>query len=191
MNSPNLKSIKICTVHGNAAIETTHLVRNWIATSGEKSWKCFQKKDLFHRTALWPLHWKWDTRSRPTVVGIYGGYGCVQATHTRALKNVGFSPWLLKLLMVVPARKLQCWKSHSYLHWLHLFSDCHVEISPRCGLVIPAVGASDAQPLALLGLWLCAPLCSEKGSLWEGTSLPCYTSHPQADSRFPYIRMKD
>lgn len=102
MNSPNLKSIKICTVHENVAIETTRLVRNRMATWGQKSWKCLKKKDSFHRTALWPLHWKSDTLWCGFMVGMDGYLGA--GYPHQGITNVGFAPWLLKLLMVVPAR---------------------------------------------------------------------------------------
>lgn len=126
----------------------------------------------------------------PLCWGFMGG--CLGAGYPhQGMKNVGFAPWLLKRVMVVPARKTAVLEEPLIFPFNTPFCDCHVEITPRCCSVIPAVGASDAQPLAPLGLWLCAPLCSEKGSLWEQTFLPCRTSQPQADSRFPYSRMKD
>lgn len=100
---PNLKSIKICTVHENAAIESTRLVRNRIATWGQKSWKCLKKKDLFHRTALWLLHWKSGTLWCGFMVGTDGYLGA--GYPHQGITDVGFAPWLLKLRMVEPARK--------------------------------------------------------------------------------------
>lgn len=159
----------------------------------KKILECLKEKDLVRGIALWPFHWKSNTRSRPAVVWIHRGYGYLGASNPhQGITNVGFASWIFKRLMVVPARKTAVLEEPPIFSFdtSFLWLACRNYSAMLLGYAYSGGMGSMAQPVA--SAWPVA----RSPQLWEGLLLGRdLSSSPylpaRSCSRLPYIRMRD